>query len=112
MKKIFNMLMIIFAMAISLLIEPTSFDTQAYDIDAYIQSPSKEEVVLVSNNVMSGEVRSTQEEDSPTFLGHSPFVLSFSSDLLFLSKNKTHLNGCFIHNLSTNSKKVQSIRAP
>ena len=112
MKSCFKLLMIIFSLAIALLLGPSTLQTQAIDTTGYIQNIKNETVVLVSNNILNGEISSYQEENSHNYTGNSPLVLTIDSNKNLYTKNITHLNGCFIHNLSTDNQKVQQIRAP
>ena len=110
MKRIFNLIMIFFALAIALLLEPNSFQNQ--QVDAYVQNVKSETVVLASNTLLGGEIYSNQEENFPNYSGGTPFLVSFISKDNSYCKNKTQLNGSFIHNLSTSKQKVHQIRAP
>ena len=112
MKRIFNLVMIFFALAITFLLEPNALHAQPVDTISYLQNTKSETVVLASNSILGGEIYSNQEEESPNFSGDSPFLVSFVSKKADFNKNKTQLNGCFIHNLSTNNQKVHQIRAP
>ena len=112
MKKFLKILFIFLAMMVSLIIEPSDLQAKSYQPDAYIQSLTKESVEIVSNNFYGGEIYSYQEENNQNISGNSPHIISFSSDKDFKLKNKTHSNEYFIHNLSTNLKNVQNIRAP
>lgn len=112
MKRIFNLVLVFFALALSLVFEPNALQTQSIDTIDYIQNVKTETVVLASNNLLGGEIYSNQEEEFQNFSGNSPLVISFISKDTYFDKNKTQLNGCFIHNLSTNKQKVHLIRAP
>ena len=92
---------------------PDSFVAQEYHISTgSIQQIEQENVVLVANNFIGGEVVSSEEENSSNYFTLYPLVISFANNDNFFIKNKTQLNGYFIHNLSTNKQKVQQIRAP
>ena len=112
MKRIFNLVMIFFALAISFLLESNALQSQTIDTISYLQNTKSETVVLASNSILGSEIYSNQEEEAPNFSGGSPFLVSFASKKADFNKNKTQLNGCFIHNLSTSNQKVQQIRAP
>ena len=112
MKRLFNIVMMFIALALSLLIEPNAIQAQPIDSIGYIQNVKQETVVLASNSLLGGEIYSNQEEENQNFSGNSPLLVSYVSKKEFFSKNKTHLYGCFIHNLSTDKQKVQQIRAP
>ena len=112
MKRIFNLVMIFFALATTLLLGPDALQTQSIDTISYLQNTKSETVVLASNSILDGEIYSNQEEESPNFSGGSPFLVSYVSKKADYNKNKTQLYGSFIHNLSTNNQKVQQIRAP
>lgn len=94
------------------MLESCALHSQPIDTIDYIQNVKTETVVLVSNNILCGEISSYQEENSSNYLNNSPVILSFISDNTLLEKTKSHLNGRFIHNLSTNKQKVNQIRAP
>ena len=104
--------MIFFALAISFLLEPNALHNQPVDTISYLQNTNSETVVLASNSILDGEIYSNQEEELPSFSGCSPFLVSYVSKKADFNKNKTHLYGSFIHNLSTNNKKIHQIRAP
>ena len=112
MKRILKTLMFFITLVISLLVLPISFDSQQLETNGYIQEVKQETIVLVSNNILGGEISSYQEENSSNYLGNSPFTIAFESKKSLFNKNITQLDGCFIHNLSTNLKKIQPIRAP
>ena len=112
MKRIFNLVMIFFALAISFLLKPNALHAQPVDTISYLQNTKSEAVVLASNSILDGGIYSKQEEESPNFSGGSPFLVSYVLKKTDYSKNKTYLKGSFIHNLSTNNKKIHQIRAP
>ena len=112
MKRLFKIVIIFFALALSLLFEPGKIQVQTIDSVGYIQSVKNESVVLVSNNIFNGEINSYQEEENQNFSGNSPLLVSYLSKKENFSKNKAHVNGCFIHNLSANNQKIHQIRAP
>ena len=112
MKRIFNLIIIFFALATTLLLEPNALQTQPVECIGYIQNIKNETVVLASNNIVSGEIYSNQEEDAPNISGGSPFLVSHVSKKADFNKIKALLNKSFIHNLSANNKKVHPIRAP
>ena len=112
MKRLFNIFILFFALALSLLLEPSALQTQSIDTISYLQNTKSETVVLASNSILDGEIYSNQEEEYPNFSGGSPFLVSYVSKKADFNKNKTHLYGSFIHNLSTNKQKVHQIRAP
>lgn len=96
----------------TLLLEPSILQAQPIDDVGYIQNVKQETVVLASNTLQGGEIYSNQEENFSNYYGTTPCVVfNYSKNNLF-NKNITHLNGCFIHNLSTNNQKVHPIRAP
>ena len=104
--------MLFFALALSLVLGPNSLQTQPTETIGYIQNIKSETVVLASNNLLGGEIYSNQEEESPNYSGNPPFLISFVSKKSDFDKNKTHSDGSFIHNLSTDKQKVHQIRAP
>lgn len=112
MKSLFKLFIIFFSLAITLLLESYALPTQAVDTTGYIQNVKNETVVLVSNNILNCEISSAQEENNQNFSTLSPLIIAyFLKDNLF-TKTTTQLNGSFIHNLSTDNKKVHPIRAP
>jgi hypothetical protein len=112
MKRIFNLVMMFFALAITFLLEPNALQAQPVDTICYLQNTKSETVVLASNSILGGEIYSNQEEDAPNISGGSPFLVSHVSKKADFNKNKALLNKSFIHNLSTDNKKVHPIRAP
>ena len=112
MKRLFHIVMLFFALAISFLLEPSAIQAQPIDTIGTIQGVQKETVVLVSNNIFNGEITSNQQKNDQNFSGSVPLVLAYQPVNNLFDKNKTQLNGCFIHNLSTDKQKVHQIRAP
>ena len=112
MKRLLHIAMLFLALALSLLIEPNSLHSQHVDAVDYIQNVKQETVVLASNSLLGGEIYSNQEEETPNYSGNSPFGVIYVSNKTVLNKNKSQLNGSFVHNLSTNNQKVHQIRAP
>lgn len=96
----------------SLLTNPSALHAQTIDTTGYIKNIDSESVVLVSNNILGGEICSSQEEISFSFSGTEPLLLVFSTNKGLLTKNSTRLYGESIHNLSTNLKNHKKIRAP
>lgn len=99
-------------MVVAIFAQPSSLHAQEIDMTGYIKNIDTETVVLVSNNILGGEICSYQEESPSSSCGSEPLVLTFSSDKNLLSDNKARLYGLSIHNLSTNLKDIQKIRAP
>ena len=112
MKNFFKFLFIFFMMFISLSLNSSDFSNKEIQIIPTIQATTKENVVLVSNNLMNGEIYSYQEENNQNSSGNSHHLVSLNLNNKEFIKNKTQFNGCFIHNLSTNLKEVHQIRAP
>ena len=112
MKSLFKFILIIFSLAVTLLLDPSALQAQPVNITGSISNIKTETVVLVSNNMLNGEISSYQEENTQNYSGNSPLILTFNTNKSLYTKNKTQLNGCFIHNLSTDKQKVQQIRAP
>ena len=104
--------MIFFALAVSLLLEPSVIQEQPIDVINYFQGAKKESVELVSNNLFNSEITSYQQKGDQNISGSTPLVLSYQPLNNTFNKKQTQLNGCFIHNLSTDNKKVHPIRAP
>ena len=111
MKRLFNILMLFFALALSLMLSTNELSAQAIKTIDYIQNTKSETLVLVSNNLLGGEIYSNQEETS-NFIGNCHFLNSSTSKRTSFNKNQTHINGSFIHNLSTDKTKIHQIRAP
>jgi len=112
MKSMFKFLIIIFSLAVTLLLEPSTLQAQTVDTTGYIKNIKNETIVLISNNILNGEISSAQEENNQNFSGAAPLILAHQTNSNLFYKNQTQLNGCFIHNLSTDKQKVQQIRAP
>ena len=98
-------------MTISLLSMPQTLSSQSVDLIGSIQTPQAETVVLVSNNILGGEVFSNSNEETTNYVG-SVLATSFLLQGCGLYNNKFLLKESFIHNLSTNKQKVHQIRAP
>lgn len=112
MKRFFHIAVLFFTLALSLMLGSLSLQAQPIESIGYVQNVKAETLVLASNNLLAGEIYSNQEEEIPNYSGNSHVVFSFASSKANFDKNKTQLNGCFIHNLSTNKQKVHQIRAP
>lgn len=112
MKKLFYIVMLFFTLALSLLLGSDTLHNQSFESINYFQNIEKESVVLVSNNLFNGEISSYQQKKEQNYSGSTPVILlSQTIDSLF-NKNKSHLIGCFIHNLSANNQEIHPIRAP
>ena len=112
MKSIFKLLLIIFTLTITLLLEPSTLQSNNIDISGTINHPDQETYVLVSSNAFNGEIRNVQDENSTNFTGSSLTLISNSFNENSFNKYNPSLLGSFIHNLSTNKHKVHQIRAP
>ena len=112
MKRIFKIIIIFFTLATFLLLGSQTLQAQPVDTTGYIQNVKRETVALVSNNILNGEISSYQEENTQNYSGNSPLIHTLNTNKGLYTKNKTHINGSFIHNLSTDKQKVQQIRAP
>ena len=85
MKRLFNIVMMFIALALSLLIEPNAIQAQPIDSIGYIQNVKQETVVLASNSLLGGEIYSNQEEENQNFSGNSPLLVSYISKKEFFS---------------------------
>ena len=112
MKSFLKLIMIFIVMVLSFWMEPMDLYAQSVDLTGSIQDVKAETVSLVSNNLVSGEVIASEQENTTNSLGFSPVIVSFNLDDNFFLKSAAHLNGSFIHNLSINKQKVHQIRAP
>ena len=56
MKSLLKIFIIIFSLAMSFLLDPSTLQAQPIEI-GYIQNIKKETVVLVSNNILNGEIQ-------------------------------------------------------
>lgn len=96
----------------SLLTKPSALQAQTINPTNYIKNIETETVVLVSNNIFGGVIYSYQEENNTNSCGTEPLVLTFLSNKNLLTDSNSRLYEKSIHNLSTNLKDVQQIRAP
>ena len=112
MKSFIKLLMIIFVMTISFFNEPSALYAQTVDIDGSIKNIKTETITLVSNNLLGGEVFSSEEENTTNYIGSSTFTAYSTVNNNLSTQNLFYLDESFIHNLSTNTKKVHQIRAP
>ena len=85
---------------------------QPVDITGSIQNIKTETVVLVSNNMLGGEIVSSDEKNTNNYIGSSTLVAETAQEQNLFNHNIIHFCGRFIHNLSTNNQKVHQIRAP
>lgn len=112
MKSFVKLIYVFLFMVLTFCVEPHLMSQQENVTTNYIQNISYENVELISNNIVETEIYSGQEGDNTPYFGNSPQLVSFVHDDDCYLKNKAQLNGRFIHNLSTNLKEVQQIRAP
>ena len=111
MRNFIRLAIIFFVMFFSLGAEQFS-SAQPVDITGSIQNIKNETVVLVSNNILGGEILSSQEEGFDDFLSSSTLAINNDLNKNLFVNNYFIINGRFIHNLSTNNQKVHQIRAP
>ena len=104
--------MIVFTLAISLLLGPSEIENQTLNSTGNIQNIKTETVVLVSNNLLNGEISSSEEKNNQNYSGSSLSILAYKTNNNLFNKDKTLSNGDFIHNISTSKQKVHQIRAP
>ncbi|MBO5738785.1 hypothetical protein J6R97_05545 [bacterium] len=112
MRGLFKIVLLFFTLATLFLLEPNNLHSSSIEFEGFISRVKKESVVFVSNNIFNGEIHSNQQKDNQNTIGSTPLVLAYQSFGSSISKNITQLNGCFIHNLSTDKQKVHQIRAP
>lgn len=112
MKSFFKFLTVIFMLAMSLLAKPSALQAQPVDLTGYVKNIETETVVLVSNNIFGGEICASQEDNNANSCGTEPLILEFLSRKDFLTDSNSRLYEKSIHNLSTNLKDIQQIRAP
>lgn len=112
MKRLFGIVIIFFALAISLLIGSNEQQASSVNTADCIQKVQVENVVLASSNMPNGEISVGQQKESSDFSGSTPFALTYQSVNDFSNKTKTQSNGYSIHNISTNKQKTRQIRAP
>ena len=113
MKSFLKLLLIFFSLTISLLLDPSALQiNDIVQVSGAISHPEQETCVLVSNNILGGEIRSIEKENQSNFIGSSSLVASNLIPENSFSKNKAQFNGCFIHNLSTDKQNLHLIRAP
>ena len=112
MKRLFGIVIIFFALAISLLIGSNEQQASSVNTADCIQKVQVENVVLASSNMPNGEISVGQQKEGSDFSGSTPFALTYQSVNDFSNKTKTQSNGYSIHNISTNKQKTRQIRAP
>ena len=112
MKSFIKLAFMSLVMVLSFMIEPQAFHVEEIQPFSYVQASGYETLELISNNLSSGEIFASQQEENQSSLLTSPEATEvvFKNNLFI--DNKSVLNGRFIHNLSTNSKENQNIRAP
>ncbi len=112
MKSFFKVIIIVFMLAMSLFTKPSALHAQPIDLTGYVKNVEAETVVLVSNNILGGEICASQEENNTNSCGAEPLILQFLSRKGLLADSNSRLYEKSIHNLSTNLKDIQQIRAP
>ena len=117
MKKILNIVMFFFILAftlvMSLLSEPSvAHDQQPIRSADYITGAKSETVVLISNNIRSGQITSRQKDNNNCCSFTTPLFVSFNpADDLF-NKETINFNKKDNNYLSNNEQRVNKIRAP
>ena len=66
MKSFFKIIFMFFVLTIALLSEPSALQAQPVDLTGSIQNIKTETVVLVSNNILGGDIRANTEEETVT----------------------------------------------
>lgn len=112
MKRLFYIIMFFLALTLTSLLG--SFETSITTIESQgsIQGIKKETITLISNNFSKGEIISSQEKNNQNPTISTPHISTYNSSNSIYDKYNPQLNGCFIHNLSTDKEKVHPIRAP
>ena len=112
MKNFLKITIIILMLAMSFLTEPRSLHAYQINNDGYIENIQKETGIFVLNNFLGEEVRPIKNETQPNISSNSSLVSSFEENQNFLNKNdfKQHKN--LSHNLLSNLKDINQIRAP
>ena len=112
MKRLFYIVILFFALTLSLLVEQRGVQAQPIYSGGSIQNVKKETVILVSNNILNGEITSYQQKKNTNFSGITNLLANYLPVNNLFDHNKPILDGCFIHNYSTNKEKTHQIRAP
>lgn len=112
MKKLFHIVILCFTLALTLLLGANEIQAQTFESTGYVQNIKHESVVLISDNLLNGEISSLEKKKEQSSSSSTPMILALDTINNIFDKNKTLLNGKFIHNLSTNNSKVHPIRAP
>lgn len=117
MKKIFNLALFFIAVAFTLVFSLFSEGNSVHaqqpikTVDS-IQSIQRETVVLISNNILKGEISSRQKENNNSFTGTYPVLLTYNPVIVSPYKTTLQFNGEYNPNISNNEEKTQKIRAP
>lgn len=113
MKKIFNLVVFLFILVISLVLSLISqIDTVQITSSDYIRELKTESVVLISTNTYRGELSNRQSENNLGLTSLFPFLLSLTSSTIFFEKQIIGFNTNCIYNLFNNLQKIHKIRAP
>ena len=112
MKKLFHIVILFFTLALTLLLGANEIQAQTFESTGYVQNIKHESVVLISDNLLNGEISSLEKKKEQSSSSSTPMILALDTINNIFDKNKTLLNGKFIHNLSTDNSKVHPIRAP
>ena len=112
MKKLFHIVILFFTLALTLLLGANEIQAQTFESTGYVQNIKHESVVLISDNLLNGEISSLEKKKEQSSSSSTPMILALDTVNNIFDKNKTLLNGKFIHNLSTDNSKVHPIRAP
>ena len=111
MKRFILGITVLFTLAVALL-GHNNMQTNPIESIGTIQSVKNESVVLVSSNVLNGEISSYQGKNDQSFSGSDPFAINSQTINSFSNINSTQIDECTIHNISTSNKKTHNIRAP
>ena len=117
MKKIFNLALFFIAVAFTLVFSLFSEGNSVHaqqpikTVDS-IQSIQRETVVLISNNILKGEISSRQKENNNSFTGAIPLSIAYNPVNNLSNKRTLQFYGEYINNPSNNAKSPHTIRAP
>ncbi len=112
MKKLFGIVILFFALALSVLLGSNANQIETIQATGCIQSVSKENVVLVSNNILDNKTPIYKGKKSKNFINLPPLILSYNAINSLHGADRVEYSDYFIQNRKIEKQKNHQIRAP
>jgi len=117
MNRILKLILLFIAVVLTFVFSPYTksaavcIQKSIFSLDS-IQNIKKPSVVLISNNILKGDISSQPKENNFNFTGIQPHLTNYKSFSNSSNNTILHFNGEFFHNLSNKYEKIHKIRAP